>query len=57
MESANKVAILGRIIPDSKKLHQNQEVYCVDGIAATLKATSYKEPPKILLEVDNEEVR
>lgn len=49
--------IFGRIIPDSKKLHQNQEVYCVNGIAATLKATSYKEPPKILLEVGDEEVR
>lgn len=42
----NKIQVLGRIIPDSKKLHQKQEVYCVDGIAATLNATSYTEHPK-----------
>lgn len=53
----NKIQVLGRIIPDSKKLHQNQEVYCVDGIAAKLKASSYTEPPKVLLEVRNEEVK
>lgn len=48
----NKIQVLGRIIPDSKKLHQNQEVYCVDGIAATLKASSYTEPPKVLLRAE-----
>lgn len=46
--------VLGRIIPDSKKLHQNQEVYCVDGIAATLKATSYKDPPKVLVSLERD---
>ena len=46
------VKVIGRIIPDSKKLHQNQEVYDTDscsggGISPTIKATHYKDPPKI----------
>jgi len=46
------VKVIGRIIPDSKKLHQNQEVYDTDscsggGLSPTIKATHYKDPPKI----------
>lgn len=40
---------LGRLIPESGKIHQNQEVYHTNGGAATLKATHYKDPPKILV--------
>lgn len=48
--SENRVIFLGRLIPDSGKIHQNQEVYANDGIACTIKATHYKDPPKILVE-------
>lgn len=50
------VNICGRIIPDSGKIHQNQEVYMSnDGsLMCTLKATHYKDPPKILIEVKHE---
>jgi hypothetical protein len=40
--------VLERLIPDSGKIHQNQEVYSIDGLAATLKATSYKSPPMVM---------
>lgn len=42
------INVVGRLIPDSGKIHQNQEVYLAvkDDLMATLKATSYKDPPK-----------
>lgn len=46
----NDIYVAGRLIPDSGKLHQNQEVYVQHGIICTIKATSYKDPPKILVE-------
>ena len=47
-----KVNIIGRLIPDSGKIHQNQEVYnTFDSLMCTLKATDYKNPPKILVSV------
>ncbi len=48
-----KVIVLGRIVPPSGKIHQNQEVYSVGGVSPTLKATAYKEPPKILIKRNN----
>lgn len=35
------------------KIHQNQEVYSIDGIMCTLKATHYKDPPKVLIDDSN----
>ena len=40
---------LGRLIPDSGKLHQNQEVWAEWGWSCTLKATHYKDPVKVLI--------
>jgi len=40
--------ILGRILPPSNLVHQNQEVYSIYDFCCTLKSTNYKDPPKIL---------
>lgn len=48
----NDMIYLGRLLPtNSDKIHQNQEVYSVDGIMCCLKSTHYKDPPRILFEV------
>ena len=39
--------VLGRLLPDSGKIHQNQEVYSTEESIGTIKATHYKDPPKI----------
>lgn len=45
------IIILGILLPMScDKIHQNQEVYSVDGVMCTLKATHYKDPPKVLID-------
>ena len=44
-----QVSYWGRLIPESGKVHQNQEVYNTVGWCPTLKATHYKDPPKILV--------
>ena len=45
----NDMIYLGRLLGvKSDKIHQNQEVYSVDGIICCLKSTHYKDPPKIL---------
>lgn len=51
MTMNNEVEVVGRLIPESGKVHQNQEVYNTiwGGIIGTLKATCYKDPPKILI--------
>ena len=49
MKTVNEIVVLGRIIPDSGKMHQNQEVYSIGGGICSLKATDYKNPPKILI--------
>lgn len=49
-----EIYVFGHLIPNSGKIHQNQEVYSVEGIACTIKATHYKDPPKVLVEVWNE---
>ena len=43
----NDVSIIGRILPPSGKIHQNQEIYDIDGLSCNLKATDYKNPPKV----------
>lgn len=52
----NKVEVLGRLIPDSGKIHQNQEIYNTFGgrSICTLKAVHYKDPPKILIGYETE---
>lgn len=54
MKIPNLVILLGRMIPLSGKIHQNQEVYSIGGVLPTLKATAYKDPPRILVERKNE---
>lgn len=45
----NDMICLGILLPETTdKVHQNQEIYSTDGILCTLKATHYKDPPKIL---------
>ena len=46
----NDMIVMGRLIPDSGKIHQNQEVYATGGGCCTLKATTYKDPPKVMIE-------
>ena len=45
----NKLIILGNILPMcSNKIHQRNFVYSLHGIAPTLTATMYKDPPRVL---------
>ena len=46
----NDMIVLGKLIPDSGKIHQNQEVYATEGGCCTLNATLYKDPPKVMIE-------
>ena len=49
--NVNDMIYLGRLLPtNSDKIHQNQEVYSVDGIICCLKSTHYKDQPKVLVE-------
>ena len=45
----NKPTMLDRLIPDSGKIHQNQEVWDIRGACLTLKGTDYTNPPWILV--------
>lgn len=46
----NNMIVLGRLLPDSGKKHQNQEVYSAWGSEiCTIKACHFKDPPKILI--------
>lgn len=51
MKNNNDTIVLGRLLPDSGKIHQNQEVYLVRGVSCTIKACHYKDQPKILVEI------
>lgn len=51
----NDMIVLGRLIPDSGKIHQNQEVYATVGGCCTLKATTYKDPTKVMEDDDMNE--
>ena len=50
------VVVLGRVFPiTTDKIHQNQEVFDINGCIGTIKSTHYKDPPKVLvMEVVNE---
>lgn len=50
----NTAIMLGRMIPHSGKVHQNQEVYSTGRVLPTLKATAYKDPPRILIRIKHE---
>lgn len=50
IESKNKINVIGRILPESNKLHQNQEVYSSENISPTIKATVYKDPIKVCVD-------
>lgn len=45
------MVVLGRLLPDSGKVHQNQEVYYTRDNICAIKACHYKDPPKIIVEV------
>ena len=46
----SRIHTLGRLLPSTLKIHQNQEVYGVGGISPTIKAVVYKDPIKIVVE-------
>ena len=47
----NDVAALGRLLPATNKIHENQLIMNIEGGGCcTIKASSYKDPPKILVE-------
>lgn len=50
---SNKVEVVGRLMPDSGKIHQNQEVYETSGLICTIKSTHYKSPPQIIVRSKN----
>ena len=54
--NTNDPIILGRIIPNSGKIHQNQEVLSIYGGGITLKASHYKSPPMICIEESKNEI-
>lgn len=43
------IVVLGRVLPSTGKMHQNQEVYYGGGIAPTIKAVTYKDPIKVIV--------
>lgn len=49
----NEIQILGRLTCSSGKTHEKQEVFSGGGIIGAIPATTYKDPPKILIEVYN----
>ena len=49
MLKSNNIIILGRVLDSTEKMHQNTEVYDVNGICPTQKATQYKKPIKVLV--------
>lgn len=44
------VVTLGRLLPTTNKIHENQLIMSIEGGCCTIKASSYKDPPKILIE-------
>lgn len=42
-----RVNVLGRVLGKSGKYHQNQEVYSSKGLIGTIKASHFKDPPKV----------
>lgn len=44
-----EVKQLSRVVSSTGKIHQNQEVWSLRGGLCTLKATHYKDAPKVLV--------
>lgn len=44
----NDLINLGRVLPTTGKIHQNQDVWSTGGVSPTIKATVYKEVIKIM---------
>ena len=56
MQDKNEIITVGICYPESSdKMHQTNVVYGINGIAATIRAVTYKDPPKILV-IKNEEI-
>lgn len=55
--NTNEINVLGRILHSTGKIHQQQEVYDIDYIAPTCKATHYKNPIKVLVFEDERDIR
>lgn len=49
IKNGNCVNVIGRLLPPSNKIHQNQEVYSINNVICTLKGTDYKNPPFIIV--------
>ena len=47
--NTNKIKVLGRVLHSTGKIHQQQEIYDINYIAPTCKATHYKNPIKVLV--------
>lgn len=46
----NDMIYLGRLLGmTTDKIHQNQEVWSIDGIMCCIKSTHYKDAPKVLV--------
>lgn len=43
------VLSIGRVLPITEKIHQNQDVWSLRGGLCTLKATHCKDAPKVLV--------
>jgi len=50
----HKPMLIGRLIPDSNKIHQHSEVLSALGVSATVLSTYYKNQPKIIVLCDME---
>lgn len=44
-----EVKQLSRVVSSTGKIHQNQEIWSLRGGLCTLKATHYKDAPKVLV--------
>lgn len=48
-DRTNEILILGKLICNSGKTHEKQEVYDINGVVGTILATCYTDPPKVLI--------
>lgn len=56
--NTNRMIVLGNLRPlTNNKIHQRNWIYSGNGIAPSQTATQYKDPIRVLVEVDDEEDR
>ena len=48
-QQTNNIKIIGRVLPTTGKIHQQQEVYDINYVAPICKATHYKNPIRVLV--------